>query len=165
MRAEPQPPGPSKETVRPFARRDAGRAVAIARLCPEASSWPEDTYARLSELGYRGWVSVEGEEVCGFLVARCAAGEAEILNLAVRPDRRRRGHGRAMLRQALEDLRAAGVREVHLEVRESNRGARAFYGGEGFRPSGRRVSYYDHPKEDAVCMALTLAPAVHPPAC
>ena len=132
---------------------DARAAAEIGRLCPEAAAWPEDSYARLEELGYRGWVAVAGEEICGFLVARCAAGEAEILNLAVQPERRRQGHARAMLRAAMEGLKAEGVREVYLEVRESNAAAQAFYEDAGFGRSGRRLSYYEQPKEDAVCMA------------
>ncbi|MBZ5527715.1 MAG: ribosomal protein S18-alanine N-acetyltransferase [Acidobacteriia bacterium] len=137
---------------------DAQAVVAIGRQCPEAAGWPEESYARLEELGYRGWVAVAGEEICGFLVARCAAGEAEILNLAVKPERRRQGHARGMLRAAMEGLKAEGVREVYLEVRESNAGAQAFYEGAGFERSGRRLSYYEQPKEDAVCMVHRLVP-------
>jgi len=144
--------------VRPMVEGDAPAVVAIGRQCPEAAAWPEDSYARLNEAGYRGWVAVQREEVCGFLVARCAAGEAEILNLAVMPELRRQGHARAMLRAVMDELKAEGVREVYLEVRESNAGAQAFYMGAGFGVSGRRPSYYEQPKEDAVCMVHRMAP-------
>jgi ribosomal-protein-alanine acetyltransferase len=152
MRGEPKP----ATIARPMVAGDAQVVAAIGRQCPAAAAWPEDSYARLGELGYRGWVAVAGEEICGFLVARCAAGEAEILNLAVKPERRRQGHAREMLRAAMEGLKAEGVREVYLEVRESNAGAQAFYAGAGFGRSGRRLSYYEQPREDAVCMVHRL---------
>jgi ribosomal-protein-alanine N-acetyltransferase len=136
---------------------DARAVVAIGRQCPETAAWPEDSYARFGELGYRGWVAVAGEAICGFLVARCAAGEAEILNLAVAPERRRQGHARELLLAAMDALKAEGVSEVYLEVRESNAAAQAFYEWAGFGRSGRRPSYYEQPKEDAVCMVYRLA--------
>ena len=39
-----------------------------------------------------------------------------------------------------------------LEVRASNYGAIALYGGRGFRSVGRRKNYYEHPREDAIIM-------------
>jgi ribosomal-protein-alanine N-acetyltransferase len=87
-------------------------------------------------------------------VARCAADEAEILNLAVAPESRRRGYATALTQEALRDFLGQGVRRVFLEVRASNRAAIAFYEGLGFRGAGRRAAYYDKPREDAVCMTL-----------
>jgi len=133
---------------------DAAEAVRIARLCPEAAAWNEEAYARLRETGCRGWGARTGTEMVGFLVARCAADEAEILNLAVAPESRRRGYATALAQEALREFRRQGVRRVFLEVRASNRGAIAFYEGLGFQAAGRRAAYYETPREDAVCMAL-----------
>lgn len=54
--------------------------------------------------------------------------------MAVRPDARRRGLGRVLLRGLLE---GASVRHCWLQVREDNPGARAFYARAGFRQAAR----------------------------
>lgn len=148
--AEPLP----ELRLRAFGPRDAAEAVRIARQCAEAAAWSEEAYARLDEAGCRGWVAQTGAETVGFLVARCAADEAEILNLAVAPESRRRGYATALAQEALREFRGQGVRRVFLEVRASNRAALAFYEGLAFRAVGRRGAYYEKPREDAVCMAL-----------
>lgn len=99
-------------------------------------------------------VAVQHRRVIGYVYARAAGSEAEILDLAVGPDDRRCGVGRALVAAALEQLAAAGVCAVYLEVRDSNTGAQAFYRTLGFREVGRRPRYYRYPAEDAVVMAL-----------
>jgi ribosomal-protein-alanine N-acetyltransferase len=54
------------------------------------------------------------------------------------------------------ELSRADVREVLLEVRESNQAARAFYASLGFVDDGRRRGYYADPVEDAVLLRLRL---------
>ena len=154
MRSESQAEPLPELRLRAFGPRDAAEAVRIARQCAEAAAWSEEAYARLSETGCRGWVARAGTEMVGFLVARCAGDESEILNLAVAPESRRRRYATALAEEALQEFRGQGVRRVFLEVRASNRGAIAFYAGLGFRGTGRRAGYYEKPREDAVCMAL-----------
>jgi ribosomal-protein-alanine N-acetyltransferase len=48
------------------------------------------------------------------------------------------GLGSELMRAFLAWASASGVRTVHLEVRESNAGARAFYSRWGFAETGRR---------------------------
>ena len=50
---------------------------------------------------------------------------------------RRAGVGRLLMRALLDEARAAGVRELFLEVLEQNTGARALYEELGFRPLRR----------------------------
>ncbi|HEX9727483.1 MAG TPA: ribosomal protein S18-alanine N-acetyltransferase [Gemmatimonadales bacterium] len=101
-------------------------------------------------------VAVVRDAVVGFLIARAADDEAEVLNLAVRPDVRRRHAGTRLLETALGVLLGAGVRQVFLEVRPSNSAARLFYEGMGFTPVGRRRAYYRLPTEDALVLARPL---------
>ena len=90
-----------------------------------------------------------GIHVAGFLVARTlAAQEHEILNLAVAPEFRRQGVGRALVSGLLE--RAPG--EVYLEVRPSNTGARRFYQMLGFEEVTTRPDYYEYPPESAIVL-------------
>jgi ribosomal-protein-alanine N-acetyltransferase len=94
--------------------------------------------------------------VVGFLAARRAADEIEILNLAVLPEFRRKRFGRQLVEAALRKAAEAGARVAHLEVRCSNQAAIAFYEGCGFRPTGRRRGYYSNPLENALLMELAL---------
>ena len=92
--------------------------------------------------------------IVGYVVALEAADEGEILNLAVAPAGRRHGLGRALVQRILEALTARGVRQVYLEVRESNAPARALYAAHGFKEVGRRKQYYRRPVEDAIVLRL-----------
>ncbi len=85
----------------------------------------------------------------GFVLARRAADEAEILTLAVAPEHRRRGVGRALMRAAQEALAERGARRLFLEVGEDNEAAVALYAGLGFTVAGRRPGYYQQPGRGA----------------
>ena len=95
----------------------------------------------------------------GRLLAHCffwlLPPEIHLLNLAVRPECRRRGLARR-LAAAMESIgRRAGVRSIFLEVRPSNQGAVNLYASRGFKVAGRRPSYYED-GEDALLMTLEL---------
>lgn len=91
----------------------------------------------------------------GFVIARAAADEAEILSIGVLPDRRQCGTGRALLCEAMAALRSAGVRQLFLEVDEGNGPALALYRGLGARSVGRRPGYYEN-GADAAVLSLDL---------
>jgi ribosomal-protein-alanine N-acetyltransferase len=143
--------------VRAFESADAAGAVSLSRVSPGASLWPVEAYAFVPESGACGWVAVIEGEMAGFFVARCAADEAEILNLAVVPSLRRRGLATGLTVTAFEEFRRRGARRIFLEVRASNLAAIRFYEKIGFAAAGRRAAYYDNPREDALCMALILS--------
>ena len=92
----------------------------------------------------------------GYAVAWHAADEAEIANIAVAPDARRRGVGALLLDRILRSAADFGARTVFLEVRESNGVARKLYEVRGFEIAGRRKKYYRQPDEDALIMRLQL---------
>jgi len=81
------------------------------------------------------------------------SGEAHIMNVAVDPPARRQGIAEALLLELLEQAVAMGARFAYLEVRPTNEQALALYGKLGFRPYGRRPSYYADTGEDALLMA------------
>ena len=77
----------------------------------------------------------------GFALYRTISDEAELLLLAVDPEFRRRGIGRMLLDQFLDQARDSGAGRVHLEVREGNP-AVIMYRLAGFSLVGRRHKYY-----------------------
>lgn len=137
--------------------RDVESILAIQSTCPEIAQWSASSYQRVAEGGMAGWVSEDERGVTGFLVAHKLVGEAEILNLAVRPDARRRGIGNALIDAAMEWSRELGTEKIFLEVRASNANAIRFYERRGFVIAGRRPRYYAGPVEDALVLNLQLA--------
>ena len=83
-----------------------------------------------------------GGTLIGFILSRCAAGEAEILSVAIAPARRGRGFAGPLLDLHLRRLAGLGARAVFLEVGENNAPARALYRRAGFHEVGRRQGYY-----------------------
>jgi ribosomal-protein-alanine N-acetyltransferase len=82
------------------------------------------------------------DAIQGFTLSRIAAGEAELLLVAVGPSLRRRGIGRLLVDQVVEDARHRGAMTMFLEVRENNAAARQLYHALGFVDVGRRANYY-----------------------
>ena len=87
----------------------------------------------------------------GFLLGRIAGGEAELLTLAVAPEARRAGQGRALVGRFLEQCQAQGAEAAFLEVASDNAAALALYRRTGWEAVGRRPRYYA-PGIDAVVM-------------
>jgi ribosomal-protein-alanine N-acetyltransferase len=144
--------------VRKFQRADAAAIARLAGQSPEAAQWSERSFERLLEEGYAAWVAVAGDagEIIGFLIVREIPPDAEILNLAVAPRKRRTGTGRALLEAGLSELLDHRVQRVFLEVRASNWPAVSFYTRHLFQRTSVRPAYYQHPAEDAVLMERTL---------
>ena len=71
-----------------------------------------------------------------------AADEAEILTIAVDPTERKRGVGRELLNEHLQQAAFAGARQLFLEVDEDNAAALALYRRFGFQQVGQRAGYY-----------------------
>ena len=83
-----------------------------------------------------------GEQPEGFVMARIAADEAEILTLLVLPPYRRTGLARRLLEAALGNAKMQGVEKMYLEVASSNEAAQQLYTKVGFILVGRRRAYY-----------------------
>lgn len=96
------------------------------------------------------------DHIAGYIVARLAAGELHINNVAVRLEYRRRGIGCALLKRILAEGKRLEAAVAYLEVRAGNSLAQALYEKCGFRGAGRRPSYYQAPQEDALIMSCQL---------
>jgi ribosomal-protein-alanine N-acetyltransferase len=91
----------------------------------------------------------------GFLIARIAGDEAELLTLAVEPVHRQQGLAAALLAEAMRQLRAAGAKQLFLEVERGNTPALRLYDAFGAVRVGRRKAYYEH-GADAAIFSLAL---------
>lgn len=94
-----------------------------------------------------------GREIVGYLAVWWIRDEGSIINVAVRPDERRRGIARLLMQRMLDagSARLPRVGSYTLEVRCSNEPAIELYKSFGFTIEGIRPNYYpDH--EDAYIM-------------
>jgi ribosomal-protein-alanine N-acetyltransferase len=92
-------------------------------------------------------------ELAGYMVCSRYDTVWHVMNIAVEPDRRRRGIGSALIVALLD--RVGPDARITLEVRRSNTGAVALYERFGFRSAGVRRRYYADNGEDAVIMWRT----------
>ena len=95
------------------------------------------------------------DPVAGFCAFWRVADQIHINNLAVRPERRGRGLGRALIQGVIRGAAGMGVQSATLEVRRANAAALRLYQGAGFREAGIRRHYYTQPVEDALVLLLS----------
>lgn len=129
-------------------------------ICFE-EGWSEQSWQRFlaDPQRYCCWLlETHGHEVIGYLLFSRILDESELLRIGVSPDRRGTGLARLMLSQAQRWLETAGIRQFHLEVRESNCHARQLYQRCGWQLSGRRRDYYSDASgsEDALLFSRHL---------
>jgi ribosomal-protein-alanine N-acetyltransferase len=120
----------------------------------------EQLLAEDTVFGFAGMeIGKGGTRPVGFVLARVAAGEAEILTLAVARSHRRAGLGWQLMDAVLRELHAARVQALFLEVDETNAGAVALYRRLGFHQVGKRPAYYkgaDNTRTGALVMRRDL---------
>jgi ribosomal-protein-alanine acetyltransferase len=138
--------------IREYLPADGDAIFAVCNASRGAAQWARENYDRAEANGQIILVAEDAGKIQGFLIARVVANEAEILNMAVDPEQRRRGAGSALVLAAEEQARRHDAKQIYLEVRESNAAARSFYEKHGFRQTGARLKYYVEPTENAVLM-------------
>lgn len=99
-------------------------------------------------------VAIEAGKVVGYVGSQSVMGEADMMNLAVQPEYRRKGIGRGLVQTLVHRLSKNGVYSLTLEVRASNETAITLYRNLGFAQVGRRPNYYTNPREDALILRL-----------
>ena len=164
---------PDDFVIRPAQPGDAPALVALAEeVAAEPGGWlvsdggwrsvgDERRYLRALRR-YRD-AAVYAAEAGDQLVGRLSLGRdphpasrhVADLGLMVASSHRRRGIGRALLEQAVEWAREAGVRKLELHVFPHNGPAIALYEDFGFRREGVRRGHYrrGHEYLDAILMA------------
>jgi ribosomal-protein-alanine N-acetyltransferase len=124
-----------------------------------AQAWNERALKDLVASGATASIAEREGRIAGFILFRTASDEAEILTIAVAPDARRNGVGRALVREAAHAAARTGATCLFLEVGANNAAARALYAGLGFAPAGHRKGYYRAPgklPEDALVLCVGL---------
>lgn len=114
-----------------------------------ARSWSDGEFLSLisqqSVFGFLACAAGTARDAAnGFVLAREAAGEAEILTIGVRKGRQRAGLGWRLMQAATREAVQRGAEELFLEVDEVNVPAIELYKKLGFAKVGERRAYYAH---------------------
>lgn len=154
---------PLDYSVVPLEENDAG---AMARLHREdfIRPWSDGEFASLlgqdTVFGFSVRETGNGKAgPLGFILARHAADEGEVLTVAVGRAHRRRGLGWKLMDAVLRELHSRRATALFLEVDETNVAAIALYKRLGFRQVGLRPRYYqtaDKAKSGALVMRRDL---------
>ena len=115
--------------------------------------WSRTMFA--GELGKptsRCYGAFEEDGLRAYLIVARYVDAWHIMNVAVDPDRQRRGVASRLLERLFELTRDDERRGYTLEVRVSNEGAIELYERLGFEPRGIRRGYYTDNREDALIM-------------
>ncbi len=138
--------------LRALEPRDLGAIEAIEqRAYP--TPWSRSMFA--SELAKPTSICLgafEGDELVGYVINSRYVDAWHVMNVAVDPDRQRRGIATALLERLFELTSDDERRGYTLEVRVSNAGAIRLYERLGFEPRGIRRGYYTDNREDALIM-------------
>ena len=99
-----------------------------------------------------GAFDTESGELLGYLIISRYVDAWHVMNVAVRPDRRRQGIASLLMNRLFDLTSGRSRRGYTLEVRVSNTGAIKLYERLSFHPRGVRRGYYTDNREDALIM-------------
>jgi ribosomal-protein-alanine N-acetyltransferase len=138
-------------TVRALRYPDLPQVIAIER---RAFPTPWSLAMFVLELSKPSGVCLAAVDASGALTGYLICSRYDqvfhLMNIAVDPQRRRRGIASALLAEMI--ARTGEDAPLTLEVRTSNAGAIALYKRFGFRSAGTRHRYYSDTGEDAMIM-------------
>ena len=128
------------------------QVAELEKLC-FTTPWSEKSIASELTNIYALWLVAEDQDVVvGYIGSQLSHPEADVMNVAVTPDRRREGIAEVLVDSLITELKRIGCSSLTLEVRASNEPAKALYETLGFSQVGRRPNYYRNPKEDALIL-------------
>lgn len=135
-----------------MALEDVPQIAELEKIC-FSDPWSGQSIASELENPLSLWlVACDDGVIAGYVGSQSVMGWADMMNLAVHPDYRRRGVGEALVSALESGLSGNGVSVLTLEVRQSNENAIALYKKMGFEQVGVRPGYYRHPKENALIL-------------
>ena len=119
-----------------------------------AYPWSKSTVNDIAGRGASHLVLLMDENIVGYFYAQKILDELTLLNIAVEPKQQNKGYGRALIEKLLLLAEEQKIKNIWLEVRESNKNAYYLYEKMGFNEVDRRKNYYPdkNKREDALIM-------------
>lgn len=136
---------------------DIDAVFAIERRSPAAAGWTRAQLAgEISSPRALFLVAEKEGAVVGFALAWIVGQEAQILDVAVLPEERRRGVAGGLLSALFQEAVRRGCAKASLEVSAVNAAALRLYERAGLRVVGRRPKFYND-GSDAILMDRLLS--------
>ena len=137
--------------IREFKRPDIKRILEI-EMKSFKDPYPASIILDIYNLGAGFLVAQQDNIVVGYIIFWIRyEDEGHIISIAVDKKYKRKGVGAELVNYAVDIFKKCNVREIKLEVRVGNAGARKFYTKLGFKESKICEGYYED-GEDAVIM-------------
>ena len=141
--------------IRPWEQKDIEKIAEIERQS-FSDPWTAEMLADTLRFPvYHTFLAEDGGQVCGYGCLIVLFEDAELANIAVSPDARGTGVGKALMESMHEKAKALGAERMLLEVRVSNARAIGLYEKYGYHRYGIREKYYAD-GEDAYLMTKAL---------
>lgn len=122
--------------------------IILIENCSHIKPWNKEMFLNSCKNKFVSFkVILENHTVAGYCIYSVIADEAEILNITVAPKYRRQSFAKKMLEYVEQKAAQSKVKNIFLEVRESNSAAINLYLSLGFKQFGSRTKYYG--SEDA----------------
>jgi len=96
------------------------------------------------------FVFEKDRSLAGYIVFESVLDEGHITNLAVAQGYQRQGVASKLIEHVLDIAKGLKIKQIFLEVRQSNEAAKKLYQKFGFKEIGKRKGYYPNAKEDAI---------------
>lgn len=123
--------------IREFSSADTPQADDLWKQTPGVGVGSSDSVQAIETFLLRNpglsFVAMDAADACvGTLLSGHDGRRGYLYHLAVHPDFRRRGIGRALVERALDGLKQAGISKVHLFVFADNELGKAFWRNQGW---------------------------------
>jgi ribosomal-protein-alanine N-acetyltransferase len=128
--------------LRRWTQKDLPKLALLERACFTDPWTTEMLKGEFSREYAFGIVAEAGGEVLGYTCGLALFDDAELMRIAVLPDYRGQGIGKALLDALFKTALSLGAKRVFLEVRASNEVALGLYRSRGFEKTRLRKRYY-----------------------
>lgn len=128
---------------------NCSEVAALDKIC-FAVPWSEKSFCEEMSNPLAVYYIAAEEKIIGYCGFWKVCGEAQVTNIAVLPEYRKKGVASQLIERLLSDC--ADMESVVLEVRESNEAAIRLYEKFGFKKAGVRKNFYHTPQENGIVM-------------
>ena len=143
-------------SIIPMEEKHISSIAALEKMC-FSDPWSENSIGSELNNSLSLWlVAIADDKLVGYIGSQSAAGESDMMNVAVSPECRNCGVATELIDVLITELKKRDMDALTLEVRESNTAAICLYEKLGFTTVGIRPNYYFHPRENALIMRKEL---------
>lgn len=149
-----------------FKKFSLNEIEAITLIESESSEFPwaknqlSESISNPNNLCYA--VSIKSQ-IVGYVIAMPATDSADILNITIHKDFKRKGYASSLIDYLTKELISKGIKTIFLEVRRGSFAAISLYSSLGFKEISVRKNYYTKNsnqlsrREDGIIMCLELS--------